>query len=110
MEIEINLNDLTPARLEECKPFMGKRDYGSPCIIGSLMTPNERAELVHWLELKERNTGRYLHEDYAKALIMAGTLIVPSGQQEDVQNLQEYFDNKDWESVLEIASKYMGTT
>lgn len=44
--ITLDLNDLTQANVDEAMPHMGACSYSSPCIIGSLMTPEQRETLA----------------------------------------------------------------
>lgn len=104
---------------------MGSCDYASPCIIGSLLTEEDREYLADWLVV-ERETGsimetliirpgefKYpvgvLHESQLDIgrLIAEGAVTVPEDQITDVADIQEAFDQSDWETVVEIASKYM---
>jgi len=96
-KITIDLNNLTPARLAECRPYMGECNYASPCVIGSLMTPMERTRVEAYSE--DADDVRYFVEQ--------GVFIIPPEQMEDAVDIQEYFDSHDWDSVLQIASKYM---
>jgi hypothetical protein len=45
MIIHLDLNNLTQAHIEEARPHKGKCSYNSPCIIGALMTPEQREYL-----------------------------------------------------------------
>lgn len=44
--IKLDLRNLTQAHIEEARPNEGRCSYSSPCIIGALMTPEERASLA----------------------------------------------------------------
>lgn len=97
-KITIDLNNLTPELLVECDPHLGKCDYSAPCVIGALMPPAERF-FVADLSAGDEDDVRYLVEQ--------GVFIIPPEQMEDAIDIQEYFDSHDWDSVLQIASKYM---
>ena len=40
--ITLDLRNLTEEMIDEATPFMGACSYRAPCIIGTLMTPEER--------------------------------------------------------------------
>ena len=93
--IHIDLRDLTPEKLAECKPHMGERWYSAPCIIGALAPESERGRM-----------------DYVRAgirdLLRRGTVTMPRDQQNDAVELQVAFDLRDWPEVERIAAKWMG--
>ncbi len=91
--IKIDLRDLTPAHLEEAKPNMGKHRYHSPCIIGTLIPPEQR-----------RMRGIKQTHD-----ITVQPFEFPEGQRLIALELQEAFDSRDWDRVLEIAEPYINT-
>lgn len=90
--IKIDLRDLTPEHLEECRPHLGACHYTAPCIIGTLMKPGERHD------------NPYIGID---CLLRSGRVHMPEDQQEDALKMQTAFDSSRWNDVVAIASKYM---
>ena len=90
--VHIDLRALTPAHLEEARPFMGSCDYAAPCIIGTLIPPGFRRHFggcgIGWL-------------------VMTKDIIVPEEQHDDIRRLQRAFDHGEWEEVEKIANRYM---
>lgn len=94
-KIKIDLRDLTPAHLEEAKPHMGRCRYDSPCIIGSLIPEEQRSDpaiIQH------------------RGVQSIGVFELELEQIPDLMKIQEYFDDHDWNGVLEIARRYMKET
>lgn len=92
--IHIDLRDLTPEKLAECKPHMGKRRYSAPSIIGTLIPESERKRL-------DATRGSIL------VLLSRITVTMPEDQQIDASRLQVAFNYNDWPTVERIAAKWM---
>ena len=92
--IHIDLRDLTPEKLAECKPHMGTCRYSAPCVIGTLAPEAERVRMdtaggtIGWL-------------------LDRGTVTMPEDQLDDACDLQRAFDLRDWHAVERIAAKWM---
>lgn len=91
-KIKIDLRDLTQAHLDECAPALGQCYNTAPCIIGTLMTPDER---------NYRPCGSVL------TLRSDGILEIPDEQIEDAMRMQWAFDQSRWDDLLVIAHKYI---
>lgn len=89
--IKIDLRDLTPEKLAECKPHLGECTYAAPCVIGTLMSPSERSR----------------HSNCSIAFYPDVKLLAE--QEGDVVAIQDAFDGGDWGRVKRIAAKYMTT-
>jgi hypothetical protein len=94
--IKLDLRNLTPTILEQVKPNMGTCTYTSPCIIGALMSVNER-------QLIQRKPWGSIVKKVQDRQVSFPT----STQTEDAEYLQRAFDSGRWVTVLEIANKYM---
>jgi hypothetical protein len=83
MTIHIDLKNLTEEKIQEALAA-GRDDclYTSPCIVGSLMTDDERNQL----KLANRDGWRI------SALIDKGEVTCPTGQSGDIMRLQSRFD------------------
>ena len=92
--IHIDLRDLTPEKLAECKPHMGERWYSAPCVIGTLVPEDERGRM----DAAEGSIG---------VLLRWGTVTMPEDQQNDAFLLQYSFDDRHWPTVERIAAKWM---
>jgi len=99
LPIKIDLNDLTPAHLEACKPHMGSCEYNSPCVIGTLMEPKQREWLAAEVPM--------MPLDEVGPLVHRGLISIPEEQLKDAEFLQAAFDTDNWDGVLQIAAKYM---
>ena len=102
MSINIDLRNLTPDMLAECRPFAGSADYAAPCVIGVLMNPADRSRVA-----KKADT---TSNDSVASFVGQGIITVPEDQLDDVKAIQLAFDRKKWFEVSEIASKYMTST
>ena len=91
-KIKIDLRDLTQAHLDECAPVLGSCSNSAPCIIGTLMTPDER----NYRPLA--SVGSLRREDI---------LEIPDEQVEDAMRMQWAFDQSRWDDLLVIANKYV---
>lgn len=93
--IKIDLNDLTQAQLDECRPHLGTGRYDAPCVIGTFL-PKEVRDDPFFPQHSAINGNR----------IQKFVEVVP-GQMDDLVNLQDAFDSACWFDVLAIASKYI---
>ena len=93
--IHIDLRDLTPEKLAECRPHMGTFRYSDPCVLGTLMPESERVRM---------DAARGSIE----VLLHRGTVTTPEDQRKDAVELQVAFDDRDWPTVERIAAKWMG--
>lgn len=91
-KIKIDLRDLTQAHLDECAPVLGQCYNTAPCIIGTLMTLEER---------QYRPCGSVL------TLRSDGILEIPDDQLKDAVDLQRAFDQSRWDVLVAIADKYI---
>lgn len=91
-KIKIDLRDLTQAHLDACAPVLGQCFNTAPCIIGTLMTPDERSY---------RPCGSVL------TLRSDGILEIPDEQVEDAMDMQRAFDQSRWDDLIAIANKYI---
>src|SRR3546814_13845040 len=57
MVIAINLDDLTQAHIDQAAPHIRQCTYSSPCIIGAMMTPEQR-EVADQHRSEERRVGQ----------------------------------------------------
>ena len=123
--IHIDLRNLTPEHLAASRPALGSCDYAGPCIIGSLLSEEQRELLAQWIVVRWEHGSlsdmtvispwefRYpegaVEEKQVdiKYLLDEGAVTIPEDQVEDAVIIQELFDDGDWEGVLEIASRYM---
>lgn len=92
---KINLNDLTQAHLDEAMAQLGMNTYRAPCIIGTLIPKDVREDVTF-----PQHTG--INGDHIKEFVE-----FPPEQLDDLTELQDRFDNGDWDGVLAVASKYM---
>jgi len=92
---KIDLNDLTQAHLDECRPHMGVEAYKAPCVIGTLL-PKEVREDPEFPQYIGINSER----------IKAFVEFIPE-QLDDLTELQYHFDSSNWKGVLTVAAKYM---
>jgi len=92
VKIKIDLRDLTQAHFDECAPVLGHSHNTAPCIIGTLMTPDERN-----------------YRPFASVLTLKsdGILEIPEDQISDALDLQRAFDQSRWDDLVRIAGKYM---
>jgi hypothetical protein len=93
--IHIDLRDLTPEKLAECKPRLGVYRYSAPCIIGTLVPEDERGRM----DAVGGSIGGLLDD---------GVVTMPEDQEVDAIRLQRVFDSGLWHVVERIAAKWMG--
>jgi hypothetical protein len=84
MMIKIDLKDLTQAHFDAALPHLGACRYASPCIIGTLIPEDQRADL----DKKGEHGNPTVRE-----LIREGLLELPDGQFNVAVRLQSAFDN-----------------
>jgi hypothetical protein len=90
--IKIDLRDLTQAHLDECAPALGTCSNAAPCIIGTLMTRDER---------------NYRLFASVVSLKKEGVLEIPDDQYVDAIAMQAAFDQSRWDDLVAIADKYI---
>lgn len=78
--IDLNLDNLTKEHVLEALPTMGCCRYDAPCIIGTLMTPEERACVAH------QGQG-------VLGLVYDGAATLPEEQYDEADRLQMVFDS-----------------
>lgn len=96
--IQLDLNDLTQAHLDEAKPICGEVGclYSAPCIIGTLVPKYRRLELDSLMGAS------------ISTLEAEGRVEFPDAEQSrDAQAMQSAFDCGKWDDVLNIAGKYV---
>ena len=93
--VKIDLNDLTQAHLDECRPHLADGRYCAPCIVGTLI-PKEMREDPDFPQHAGINGIRITHF----------LELVPE-QVNDLALIQDAFDSGDWFALMEIASKYV---
>lgn len=81
--IHLDLRDLTDAHLAEALPHIAACRYSAPCIIGSLLTPEQRT-------LLDNVTPHNI--DNVDSLVAKGFITFPEGQLELATSLQDFFD------------------
>lgn len=94
--IKIDLRNLTLQHMVQADQGDDSCDYADPCIIGTLMTPEERE----------------MWDDTIESLLEQGHVEMPEDQHKDAALLQKYFDGRNQFSgnrtrYLELASKYV---
>jgi hypothetical protein len=104
--INIDLNNLTPEIMARVKPNLGKCKYTAPCIIGALMTPDERKELED-LQLNGTGIGSLVGPEVYSEDFCPDRVSIPQDQFDDAKLLQKAFDAYNWVVVERIASKYI---
>ena len=95
--IHIDLRDLTPEKLAECKPHLGECRYSAPCVIGTLIPKDKRRRIDAAPTVASIG-----------GLLSRGVVTMPEDQQKDATRLQFAFDGRDWPTVERIAAKWMG--
>lgn len=94
--VKIDLNDLTQAHLDECRPHLGRDcTYRAPCIIGTLIPKDLREDPIF-----------PQHAGINGIRITHFLELVPD-QVNDLALLQDAFDSGDWFALMEVASKYV---
>ena len=94
--VKLDLNDLTQAHLDECRPHCGWGcTYDAPCIIGTLI-PKDVREDPAMPQHSGINGGR----------IQKFVRTIPE-QMPDLVALQDAFDSGDWDRLVAVASKYV---
>jgi len=118
LTIRIDLNDLTQEKLEATLQNIGVCDYRAPCIIGALVSEEDRVTLQesdcgasvggHVGVVPDCRAPCTIGAPLAIELhVGAGTAIFPDGQKDDAAALQRAFDAGDEAEVRRIAAKYI---
>lgn len=90
--IKLDLRDLTQAHIDEAMPKIGSCTYQAPCIIGTLIPPEQRAEA----DEASDNWDGHIGSDSVANLISRHILHFPTKQQEELaKELQKPFDLAD---------------
>jgi len=102
--IHIDLRDLTQAHVDEAMPHLGACHYASPCIIGTLIPKDRRAELDAFT-MKDGSTG----SPGISLLIERGVIVLPVEQYHQAETLQDEFDIADQDPArfLKLAAKWV---
>src|SRR3546814_13080381 len=88
MVIAINLDDLTQAHIDQAAPHIRQCTYSSPCIIGALMTPEQREVADKHIGLDASGTSTEI-----STLVNEGhVVLVDPDQLTEVQEIQSAFD------------------
>lgn len=98
MSIQIDLRQLTQEHLNQCEPHAGRCHYAAPCIIGTLVPEDQRANL-------DEPTG-FASID---SLVDDSYLTIPEDQIDAAIELQAAFDLGDWDQVRELARPWIAT-
>lgn len=83
LPIKIDLRDLTPTHLEQCLPHIAACNYQAPCVIGTLLTPEQRLTM---------DKADPIQSDNVANLVAKGFMEFPEGQLELATSLQDFFD------------------
>jgi hypothetical protein len=108
--LQLDLNNLTPQHLEQCKPYLGRCNYTSPCIIGTLIPEKDRRRLDNKRDqISRKHPSKFIPKQPSIGqLIDVGEVSFPNLiQQKAAEELQDRFDNGTWDEVLEIAAPYL---
>jgi len=95
----IDLNNLTQAHVDEAAPHIGKCTYSAPCIIGALMTPEEREAADEPL--------RGGHDPSAIRMLVADCRVrlADPDQLQKLSDLQYAFDTSNTTALTRLLAK-----
>lgn len=91
----ISLDSLTQQHVNQCADQIGTCVYGAPCIIGTLMTPDQQDE-IPTLNLDDESI------DY---LVKEGVVVMPESQIAEAKALQDAFDQNNADALKELLAK-----
>ena len=95
--LKLDLNDLTDEKIAEARPHMGKCRYATPCIIGTLIPPEERLFFDNF------------DDTSIDHLVRAGRVQFPPGQMPLAVKLQLAFDDPEYgefdKTLAEVRAK-----
>ena len=100
--IQIDLRNLTQAHVDAAMPHMGACSYTSPCIIGTLMTEEQRSEVEKFSDKEWNQSGS------VDNLVCYDLLQFASVEQHyAAQSLQDAFDRGQRDHFLRLAKPWL---